>query len=252
MLPLHDDNPTTIRPVVTIGLIILCLAVFVYQSGLPPRAARAFVLMFGAIPADLFHGLGIPRPFDLPAWITLFTSMTLHGGWQHLLGNMLFLWVFGNNVEDALGHLRFLAFYAVCGLIAALTHALIDVSSTVPMVGASGAISGVMGAYILLHPRARVLVWAVALPLRLPAVVLLGLWFLMQLVSAFGAADQGVAFWAHIGGFIAGMALLVPFRRRGVALFQPPRVALPPKRRRSRLPPSGSPPPKPPRRGPWG
>jgi membrane associated rhomboid family serine protease len=235
-IPLHDDNPTTHAPVVTVALIGTAVAVFLWQTRLDPTAGDLAALAFGAIPALLFGeaslDAGIAR---LPAVLTLLTSLFLHGGWLHLGGNMLYLWIFGNNVEDAMGHGRFLVFYLVCGLLATLAHALSDPFSTVPVIGASGAISGVLGAYLLLHPRAKIVVLIVPLVLRLPAwLVLLG-WFAMQGISAFAAqADGGgVAWWAHIGGFCAGMVLLMPFRRPGVALLD-----------RDRRPG--------PRRGPWG
>jgi membrane associated rhomboid family serine protease len=278
MLPLHDDNPTTTRPVVTIGLIGLCLLVFFHQFGLPEDEATAFVLSYGFLPVRLFHDAFAQAPFPLgPEW-TLVTSMFLHGGIMHLAGNMLVLWVFGNNVEDAMGPVRFLIFYLLGGMAATLIHGLSEPLSPVPMVGASGAIAAVMGAYILLYPRARVLCWAWILVLRLPAVVFLGLWFALQVYSAMGNPDGGVAWWAHIGGFLVGMLLVVPFKRRGVRLFNPsPQamvrtaafgagrrgtrfpestgpVARPPvitvrmPGNRSRIPPSG---PRSGRRGPW-
>ncbi|WP_413204466.1 rhomboid family intramembrane serine protease [Rhodospirillum sp. A1_3_36] len=276
MLPLHDDNPTTIRPVVTIGLILLCMIVYLYQAQLSDRESQAFLLSYGFLPLRLFVDFPGEEQFPLPSAATLFTSMFLHGGLLHLLGNMLVLWVFGNNVEDAMGHGRFLVFYLLCGAAASLFHGVSDTHSAIPMVGASGAISGVMGAYILLYPRARILCWAWILVLRLPAVVFLGLWFAMQVLSALGGGEGGVAWWAHVGGFLVGMALLLPFKRRTVALFRarsteglrtaafgagrrglrpppsgysqrrPPIVTL--KRPRTRFPESGR---TPPRKGPW-
>jgi len=155
--------------------------------------------------------------------------MFLHGGWMHLIGNMLYLWIFGNNVEDAMGHGRFIVFYLLCGIAAALAQAFQDPGSAVPMIGASGAIGGVLGAYVLLYPRARVLV-VVPLgfffyTLRIPAMIVLGLWFGLQFVSTMLAGDQigGVAYWAHIGGFVAGMVLILPFRKKGFPLFAGPR-----------------------------
>ncbi|MCF8482049.1 MAG: rhomboid family intramembrane serine protease [Rhodospirillum sp.] len=220
MLPLHDDNPTTVRPVVTIGLIFVCLAVFLYQSQLSERESRDILLSHGFVPLRLFLDFPGDGPFPPPSLVTLLTSAFLHGGWLHVLGNMLVLWVFGNNVEDAMGHGRFLVFYLLCGAAAAFFHGLSATQSVVPMVGASGAISGVMGAYILLYPRARILCWAWILVLRLPAMVFLGIWFGLQVVSALGDGNGSVAWWAHVGGFLVGMALLIPFKRRGVALFR--------------------------------
>jgi membrane associated rhomboid family serine protease len=216
MIPLHDDNPTETVPLFTVGLIAACVAVFLWQLGLG--------YSFGLVPAVLFDHVELPEALArVPASATLFTSMFMHGGWAHLLGNLLYLWIFGNNIEDRFGHLRFLLFYLLCGVAAALAQALPDTASQVPMVGASGAISGVLGAYLLLFPQARVLV---VIPIglypytvRLPALVVLGFWFLLQLVSQLASepGQGGVAFRAHIGGFVAGMALLPVFllsRRR--------------------------------------
>jgi membrane associated rhomboid family serine protease len=231
VIPLHDDNPTSITPVVTIATIAACVLVFLYEASLPAEAGELFVYRYGAIPA-LFLGGAEPPPELAGAspYAGLLTSMFLHGGWMHLIGNMLYLWIFGNNVEDVMGHARFVLFYLLCGLLAALSHGLIDPSSTVPMVGASGAISGVLGAYLLLFPHARVLV---LLPLGffsrvmyVPAGFVLGLWFLMQLLSGgmtLGRGGGGVAFWAHIGGFVAGMALIGVFKRSEVRFFAPRR-----------------------------
>lgn len=225
MIPLHDDNPTKIFPVLTITFIVMCVLVFFWELSLGPATNKAF-LTYGAVPAVVVGGKYLPPQMDaIPAWMTVFTSMFMHGGWMHLIGNMLYLWIFGNNVEDAMGHVRFIIFYLVCGVLAFLAHALGDPSSQIPTVGASGAISGVLGAYLLLHPRARVLV---AIPLgiiihtvRLPAAIVLGFWFVLQLInSATVTGDQGgVAWGAHIGGFVAGMALIPFFKSKDVSLF---------------------------------
>jgi membrane associated rhomboid family serine protease len=182
------------------------------------------------VPARLFGTASLdPELATVPAWATLFTSMFMHGGWMHLGFNMLFLWIFGDNVEDSMGHVRYLLFYLICGVAAALAQALINTASTVPMVGASGAISGVLGAYLLLHPRATVrtviFLGIFVTMMHLPAMIVLGLWFVMQLVSAtFSASGEaGVAFWAHVGGFVAGMALVPVFRKANVPLLQAPR-----------------------------
>jgi hypothetical protein len=149
MLPLNDDNPTEHTPVVTITFIVACCLVFLYQSSLPPAPGEAFVYQYGAIPSVVFgHAMLPPEVATVPAFATMLTSMFLHGSWMHLIGNMLYLWVFGNNIEDIMGHARFILFYVVCGVLAALSHALTDPTSTVPMVGASGAISGILGAYL--------------------------------------------------------------------------------------------------------
>ena len=184
----------------------------------------------GAIPAVLIGGMSLPAELQqLPTLATIFTSMFLHGGWMHLLGNMLYLWIFGNNIEDAMGHTRFIVFYLLCGVIAVFTHALPNADSAIPMIGASGAISGVLGAYLLLYPHARVLVliWLgfFITTVRLPAVIVLGLWFGFQLLSSAIADPRtgGVAWGAHIGGFVAGLALIGIFKRKGVRLLAPAR-----------------------------
>lgn len=180
------------------------------------------------IPARLF-GTGELRAdiAAVPAWSTLLTSMFMHGSWLHLGLNMLFLWIFGDNVEDSMGHLRYAVFYLVCGIAAAMTQALIHPDSTIPMVGASGAISGILGAYLLLHPYATVRVLIVIVVfvtiVHVPALFVLGLWFFTQLMSAAFSptGGPGIAFWAHVGGFVAGMALVPVFKQKDVPLFQP-------------------------------
>ncbi|MFP4615503.1 MAG: rhomboid family intramembrane serine protease [Thiohalorhabdus sp.] len=229
MIPLYDDNPTSRPPVVTVALIALCVVAFLGQISMTEQAATRLIYQLGAIPAVITGELRLHPDLagTVPAQATLFTSMFLHGGLLHLGGNMLYLWIFGNNVEDALGHFRFLLFYLAGGVVAALAHIYTDAGSEVPMIGASGAISGVLGAYLLLYPKAQV---AVLIPIgiilqlvRLPAVVVLLLWFLFQFLSnVFAGAQEGgggVAWMAHIGGFLAGMVLLFLFKRRGVPLF---------------------------------
>lgn len=231
MIPLHDDNPTELFPFVTIAIIALCALVFFWQISLDPRSQQVVVAAFGAIPATLVGGMKLPPELALiPPTATVFTSMFLHGGWMHVLGNMLYLWIFGNNVEDAMGHIRFVFFYLLCGIAAALAQALPNPASTTPMIGASGAIAGVLGAYLILHPRARVLVaipiWVVIHTMRLPAVIVLGFWFVLQVISSVlsGTESGGVAWGAHVGGFIAGVLLIPLFKRRGVRLLsQAPR-----------------------------
>jgi membrane associated rhomboid family serine protease len=231
MIPLRDDNPTHGPPVVTVSFIALCSLVFLYQASLPSQAGELFVYRFGAIPATVMgHAALPPEIHGASPFISLLTSMFLHGGWMHLIGNMLYLWIFGDNVEDVMGHARFAGFYVICGIIAVYSHAVIDPASTVPMVGASGAISGVLGAYLMLFPRAQVLV---LIPLGfftrlmyVPAGVALGIWFLLQILSggmSLGREGGGIAFFAHIGGFLAGMALIGVFKRQDVKLFAPAR-----------------------------
>ncbi len=228
MIPLHDDNPTQHTPIVTISVIALCVMVFLYQQSLPQESAEMLAFQYGAIPALIFGQASLPADaVAIPASLTLVTSMFLHGGWMHLLGNMLYLWIFGNNIEDVMGHAKFILFYLLCGILAALSHALTDPGSQIPMVGASGAISAVLGAYLLLFPRAHVLVLLPAIGMtRVAAGVVLVMWFITQLISggmSVGGTGGGVAFFAHIGGFIAGMALIGIFKRRDVPFFSPPR-----------------------------
>jgi membrane associated rhomboid family serine protease len=227
VFPLKDDSPSTTAPIVTVGLIVVNALVFAYQLSLEigpggdnARAAQAFVLEFGLIPCRL---TGACQPgVDLPSpALTIFTSMFMHGGLFHIAGNMLYLWIFGNNVEDTLGHGRYLVFYLASGVAAALAQTAVGPDSAVPMVGASGAISGVLGAYLLLFPHARVTTviifgffWRLV---QIPAVVVLGFWIVVQVLNGLGSfgASGGVAFFAHIGGFLAGMGLLFVLRPRG-------------------------------------
>jgi len=225
-LPLYDDNPIGRTPYVTYGLIALCGLVFLWQLGQDDSG-----IAFAMVPAALFHPADLPADYvsSVPSWMTIFTSMFLHGGWLHLGGNMLFLWIFGNNMEDVLGYVRYLLLYLVSGAVAALCQALPDATSTVPMIGASGAIAGVLGAYLLLYPFAKVhvLMWIVIFVriIAVPAWIMLGLWFGLQLLDGLlgDPGDAGVAFWAHVGGFVSGMVLLVLLRPRGTTLLQPPR-----------------------------
>jgi membrane associated rhomboid family serine protease len=227
VLPLSDDNPRRVFPYVTASIIATCVLVFLWQATMDERAALRAIYSLGLIPARLMGEAEVPPEIDdLPAWATIFTSMFLHGGLLHLGSNMLFLWIFGDNVEESMGHVRFIVFYLASGAAAALTQVFADPSLTEPMVGASGAIGGVLGAYILLHPRAtvRTLVFLgfFVTILHIPAVIVLGLWFLLQFLSVFAGDESNVAFWAHIGGFVAGMILAPLFKRSSVDLFQPP------------------------------
>ncbi|HED52480.1 MAG TPA: rhomboid family intramembrane serine protease [Gammaproteobacteria bacterium] len=225
MIPLHDDNPTRSTPYVTIGIIIVSVVVFLWELSLGKRLELA-VYSLGMTPAVVFGGKQLLPQLNLvPEWMTIFTSMFLHAGWMHLIGNMLYLWIFGDNVEDAMGHGRFLLFYLLSGVFAVLAQALPDPNSTIPMIGASGAISGVLGAYLLMFPHARVLV---VIPFgfylhttRIPAGLVLAFWFLLQLFSSATSSGQqgGVAFGAHIGGFIAGMLLIPLFKYRHIPLL---------------------------------
>lgn len=211
MIPLRDVIPSRTRPGVTIGLIAVNLVVFLFQATLSDRTAESFVHTFAVVPAY----------FSL---VDVFTSLFVHAGITHLAGNLLFLWIFGDNVEDRLGHGRFLVFYLVCGFAAALAQTGLHPNSLIPMVGASGAIAGVMGAYLVLYPHSRVLMLFPFPPIlfELPAVFFLGFWFFMQFLSGVSTlpifqAEQisgGVAFWAHVAGFATGLALVIPMRRK--------------------------------------
>jgi len=229
MFPYRDDNPTLATPVVTLLLIGANVAVWLLVQGMgsDPALTRS-VCELGLIPGE-FLGR-VPPGTELPLgptstcvlgvsrhWYPALTSMFLHGGWLHLLGNMWFLWVFGNNVEDSMGHGRYLAFYLLCGLAAAATQTFINPNSIVPMVGASGAISGVMGAYVILYPRVRVhmvvFLFIFITRIVVPAYLMLGYWFLLQLLGgSAGQGEGGVAFWAHVGGFVAGAVLIAVFK----------------------------------------
>jgi len=216
LLPLKDDNPTSSFPFVTLTIILVNGLIFYHQLTLNFAAGQRFIFQWAAVPYQIIHGEIIYDPPRIPLPLTLFSSMFLHGGVLHLLGNMLYLWIFGNNIEDTLGHFRFLIFYLICGLAAALTQVFSDPNSTVPMIGASGAIGGVLGAYLLLFPGARVLT-LVFFPLflrmiRIPALVVLGFWFLIQILSLGGREVSNVAFFAHIGGFISGLILIKIFQ----------------------------------------
>jgi len=220
MIPLRDDNPTSTRPLVTYAVIGLCAVVFLWQFTLGPGGNEAVVYALGFIPAVVFGIDSLPESLVwVPAPVTVFTSMLMHGGLLHLAGNLLYLWIFGDNIEDRMGHGRFILFYALCGVAAALAQALPETGSRIPMIGASGAISGVLGAYVVLFPRARVLVaipiFIVLYTVRLPAIWVLGLWFLGQLMSSamMASAGAGVAFRAHVGGFVAGVLLIGLFTR---------------------------------------
>ena len=214
-LPLHDGVPlkNMKTPFATRTVLIACIVLYVLTFH-GPISADAMVAGLGLIPAVLFGTEILPEGFPfVPVELTLATNIFLHGSLFHLIGNMLFLWVFGDNVEDAMGHWRFLVFFVVCGCAASLTHVLIEPDSHRPLIGASGAISGIVAAYLILYPRVRI--WGLFLkgiPLRLPAYWAIGFWFVLQFASAFFSADDGVGWFAHIGGFVAG-AVLIPFMR---------------------------------------
>ena len=233
MFPIRDDNPHFLTPYTTYGLIIANVLAWVVLQGLgaEPSLSRS-ICQLGLIPGELLQSVPAGTRFQVGpqtfcvlggdgAWYSAITSMFLHAGWFHIIGNMWFLWIFGNNVEDAMGHVRFLIFYLLCGLAAAALQTATNTESIIPMVGASGAIGGVMGAYVLLYPRVRVHMLLVLgfyiTTIAVPAVFMLGYWFVVQLLSgamSYGTEGGGVAFWAHVGGFVAGALLILVFRDR--------------------------------------
>jgi membrane associated rhomboid family serine protease len=214
MFPIGDENVKGSGiAYVTIGLVVLNVLAFLFEINQPSEAAlQSFIQAWGVVPREFSAGRDLPPTIPYPFWSTLVTSMFLHGGWGHLGGNMLFLWIFGDNIEHRIGHLRFAIFYLVCGLAAGLAHVLANAGSAVPTVGASGAISGVLGGYLLLFPRNRVYVMTYGGVAAVPAILMLGLWILLQFVNGVGSVANtpetgGVAYLAHIGGFIAGLVL---------------------------------------------
>lgn len=216
MIPLRDDAPRFSTPYVTYFLIALNCLVFLFELLLEPAARMLFVFQFGVVPAHLSGFLhGQPGITVEAAFLPIFTSMFLHGSWLHIISNMWALWIFGDNIEDYLGPFRYLLFYLVTGIAANGVQALFNPDSAVPTIGASGAIAGVMGAYFLLYPSARVLTFLFVFFTWLPAWIVLGYWFLVQFVSgaatsisSAGQSSGGIAFWAHVGGFLAGVALI--------------------------------------------
>jgi membrane associated rhomboid family serine protease len=213
MIPIGDENDHAGVALVTIGLVVANVLAWLLEISRPSEAAlQAFVEAWGVVPREYSIGRDLAPAIPVPFWTTLLTSMFLHGGWGHLGGNMLFLWIFGDNIEHRVGHLRFLVFYLVCGLAAGLAHILFNSDSGIPTVGASGAISGILGGYLLLFPRNRVYVMTWGGVAAVPAVLMLGLWILLQFINGVGTVAStpetgGVAYLAHIGGFVAGMIL---------------------------------------------
>ena len=215
MIPLKDDNPTSGKPIVTYCVIGLCILIFLIQLSSQSYKTGELFYSYGLIPSVLIGHNQLPMDlYAIPGWLTIFTSMFMHGGFMHLAGNMLYMWIFADNIEDNLGPLRFLIFYLLAGIGAAMTQVLMDTHSQVPMVGASGAIGGVLGAYLINFPNARVLV---LIPfgffsqlLKIRALYVLGFWFILQFISSGG----GIAYAAHIGGFISGMILILFFNKK--------------------------------------
>lgn len=223
--PLRDDNETSRKPFITWIILGLCIAVYVWQSSLGD-AEHGMLLAYGMIPARIFGLVEMPPELlHLPGWMTLVSSMFMHGGFIHLAGNMLYLWIFADNIEDSTGPVRFIVLYILCGLAAAFAQAVSDPNSTIPMVGASGAIAGMLGAYLMLHPRANVRcivgIFIFFRFVNIPAFIVLIGWFVLQFVGL-SANDGPVAYMAHVGGFVAGAALIPFFKRSDVKLFDAP------------------------------
>src|SRR3984893_5890558 len=223
MLPIRDDQPRYSTPFVTRFLIVLNLAIFLLEYALEPQSLKLLVHQFGVVPYHLAAFLGGSSRYSLLAVVLpFFTSMFLHGSWMHAIGNMWFLYIFGDNVEDYLGHFKYLVFYLLTGLIAMVTQVAVNLHSTVPALGASGAIAGVLGAYFILYPRARVLTWFFVFVFYIPAWIMLGYWFVLQFLAGAvtlsvvqtGKDVGGVAVWAHVGGFVAGMVMVKLFPER--------------------------------------
>jgi membrane associated rhomboid family serine protease len=228
-IPLHDTNPLKkiSFPYVTVALIVLNVGIYmVLQTGWFIPLEDENLTAFAVVPTQFLASTGgdssvlASGGVLVPERLTLVTYMFLHGGWIHLIGNMLFLWVFGDNIEDAMGHMRFIMFYLMCGIFAALAHTHMLPHSDLPLIGASGAVAGVISAYLILHPKVKV--WVLALwriPIRITAAWALGIWILAQFANLFFASEEAVAWWAHLGGLLAGAVLILFMRRRGVVLF---------------------------------
>ena len=225
MIPISDDNPARLKPIVTVTLIVLCVLAFAWELSLGDAMDRALSVL-GFTPNAFTHSDSAQSASPIiPVWATILTSMFLHAGYLHIAGNMLYLWIFGNNIEDAMGHGKFTLFYLACGVAAAMAMLLIDPASTTPTIGASGAISGVLAAYMLLYPRARVhvVVPMIFYAFWIRAVWVVGIWFALQLVTAVmtPASEPGTAWWAHVGGFAAGLILTPILKSRFVPYFGP-------------------------------
>ena len=230
IFPIRDENPQINTPYVTYALIALNVLAWLGLQGLGAEPILSnSICQFGLIPADLtskefVNSMPVCAIDGNPDWYTLISSVFMHGGWMHLIGNMWFLWIFGNNVEDSMGSVRFLLFYLICGVIASTAQIVADTGSVIPMVGASGAIGGVMGAYIVLYPKVHVHMFFLFRTFAIPAILMLGYWILTQLIGGFsslGSTGGGVAFWAHAGGFLGGMALILVFKDEALLARHP-------------------------------
>lgn len=229
-VPIHDKNPlkSIHFQYVTVGLIALNAAIYLLFVTTLFFSVQEYLVDFSLIPVEFLGGVRLPAsgvlwledPLPMPEQLTIVSYMFVHGSGLHLLGNMLFLWVFGDNVEDAMGHFRFFLFYLMCGIFAGLVHTVIMQTSDIPVIGASGSVAGIVAAYLMLHPKVKI--WVLALwriPLKISAMWVLGFWVLLQLFSAFTSSGEGIAWWAHVGGLAAGALLVLFMRRPGVLLF---------------------------------
>ena len=217
--PISDINKTKNKPILSWMVIVCCILIFIYQQNLDYHSKQTTILTFGMIPSVIFN---IKQLSDelviIPSYMTLVSSMFLHGGWMHLIGNMAYLYIFGDNIEDKLGKIKFIIFYVSCGIFAALSQALVDINSETPMIGASGAISGVLGAYLVLFPKKdiKVFLWFLIFIkiFRIPAMYVIGCWIFIQFFSLNNSEESNIAYLAHIGGFIAGIILIIIFRKK--------------------------------------
>lgn len=215
MIPLKDETPSGRIPALIIGILLANVGIFVYAWLLGDIGFHVFTARYGAIPFEIMQGIDAISPTPIPLYLTVLSSMFMHGGILHLGGNMLYLWIFGNNIEAALGRVRFLFFYLFCGVIATLSHVISEPESTIPMVGASGAIAGILGGYLAAFPGARILVLVFYFILRVPALIVLGGWFVIQLLNASSASNTSdVAWFAHIAGFVAGYVLMRQWKNK--------------------------------------
>ena len=217
--PLSDINPTKKMPLISWLILIICISIFLYQYNLDFHSEQKTILSFGMIPSVLFKIKQLSNDLVIiPAYMTLITSMFLHGGWMHLIGNMAYLYIFGDNIEDELGKIKFIIFYIICGMFAGLSQALIDINSEIPMIGASGAISGILGAYLILFPKKEIKVffWFFIFIkiFRIPAMYVIGCWIFIQFFSLNNGEESNVAYAAHIGGFIAGIIFIIILRKK--------------------------------------
>ena len=230
--PLSDENPTKKKPLCNWIILFFCIIIYVYQQNLDYHQEQKLILSFGMIPSVIFKIKELPDELiKIPSYMSLVSSMFLHGGWMHLIGNMAYLYIFGDNIEDVMGKVRFLIFYSLCGIFAALAQAFVNIHSDIPMIGASGAVSGILGAYLILYPqkKIRVFFWFIIFfkTFKIPAMFVIGGWILIQFFSLNNSENSNVAYAAHIGGFIAGLALINIFKISTVKINKLTKGSLP-------------------------